>query len=803
MPTKDNPYAIDPQFTEAITPQQYVSTASTPPQSGTKGQNRAGAIATIADKFLAGVSRGQAIAFQRQQQERSNLMQDVNRGYDAIEKSDLTDQAKAEARGKLNALHVLAVKQSVDQSENKGNPMVKGLKNIFEGIVGPGAKKYEFGPEQIYKTLNDVNKITTDPKNTRAGVAEQATQAMDAASAPLFKAAVAAKEKDPNAPGVTTQQLLNNQDWVKGASNLQKLGIDIKKTPAWLSAEEEDKKQAGIAERKITADAKPKAKYIQEREDAESAYIEAHPDAKGKELSATQVAEGKRLLGAVSNPKAQGIVYGKVKGGSDKFVQLFYDKTKPNGYTTADGKRVSADQVEDVGGAPTRERLYGRMQLFYHIGKSKGMTDDDALNFAGNLAAQYENVELSGLQQRQLIAESKNFIGSGPGFNWAAIEKANPGADRASFEAGTQLTPDQLKAAEAEAEKTGGRPAPNKPGENPSKPLGPPATKLNTATVAQTQRGAIPPIKTVTTQQGDWPAGRDDKPVAGWKDPAGKFHSETPEDRRDYNAVLAASGAKGVGVKLPPKLQAAAQEKIEQRFGVTPEELASRVNFKNQATKDFDTNKSLVDATESFDKRLGRAIDILKNVNNLSPTDYQKVNEWIQSGYKQLDLDGQSPAFAQYVQAVQAVRNEYSRIISGGVRSNAQTPVAATQHAEELLASGFSKKTMDAAISMMKQEVQQNVSGIRENLKDLYNQSKADILPERKGGKWQGEPEPAPPPGQQTATPPGSNGKSGQPPPAQALPKPSKPGEHASDSIIDQYREAGKTHLDMIKDGWK
>jgi len=389
MAQQDNPYAIPQQFTEAITPPQYQSTGpNTVSGFGTKKQEAASSIALLADKFLAGVSKGRAAKFQQQQQERSGMMQDINRRYQILagEKDKLTDDAYKSALNDLQGLHVLAVKTALDKSEDKSNPMIKGLKNIFESMLGPKGKNFELGPEQIYKTLAKVDDTIRAPQSSRTGALEQVTEKMDAAAAPLFAQADAARQKDPNASGVTTQQLLNNKEWIESAGKLRGLGVDYTKTGAWLSALGEDKKQSGIAERKVSA--RPTT-YDKNRQESIDEYVERNPDKfpnikkdedghyDPSQLTALQRGEARSQQATRSSKMATTWIQRIGPDGKDtgepELVKYFSNNSIP-GVFDKEGNKLDPKLYKDAA-KPTIKRLYGMMQQF--TAHYEGMKDEN------------------------------------------------------------------------------------------------------------------------------------------------------------------------------------------------------------------------------------------------------------------------------------------------------------------------------------------------------------------------------------------------------------------------------------------
>lgn len=746
MPTGDNPYKIDQQFTEAITPPNYQSTAQTPPQSGTPGQNRTGAIASIADKFLAGVSAGRAKQFQQQQQERAGLMQDVNRQYDSLEKqkNDLTPEAYQQARSKLDALHVLAVKTAVDQSDNKSSPIVKGLKSMFEGILGPGGKKFELGPEQIYKTLYGVNQIAQDPKNSRTAAVTSATEQMDAAANRF----IADKRKADPKYVPTLADLNEIPGFTKSYQQATQLnGGKPPDIPIVDAAKAETAKQAKVAENQATAAAKPLPKDERDQDRWNRAYISRynrkHPDA---QLDPSKPLDAENELIAQSQGKGQAKAATRtakwaIPKGQTEAVPVFVDTAgnEPGIYDTNNQKI----EIEKFAAPPTAERLYGQMQGLVSYWEGLGYTREEAKAKAGEDVRGQLGVHLSAAQQSIAKKAIDSGVGAGPG-----LQEGKP-KETDTPPVGQTATP---------------------PGTPKPKAAAPPGTPKPTAT---------PP----------------------------KSSTFSDREKSNIEQYIQKGGNDTLGKQ---GLSILTSGKIKDADGnpVLPATVKAREERQKAAQKAYDKLTALVDSTRSFDNALQRHATILENNRSALPsTDIPRINKLLLSGAEEFNMDGLSPAAAKYALSLQAVRNEYARIIGGGVQSTGQTAEGARIDAGKALADGFSKGSMSAALGQMKQEVTQKTSGIQDELKREQGIISQPIIPEIYGQKYKEEEagEPAPvlsnTSQKKTATPPGRTQRTA--PPQAGLPKPAKAGEVATDAVIDQYIKAGKTHADMIKDGWK
>lgn len=171
-----NPYLVSGPFDVAIQPQTYQSTAP-PTVSGYGGKTEG--IAMLADRFLEGFSRGRSQQFQRTELERAKLQGDVDKARtrldQAFKNGDITQEAYNKAAGQLDGLQIMQVKSEVDKSKDKDHPQLKMLKHAFDALVGPGGKKYEFGPQQVYQTLNQVYDTLHAPSSSGPEAVEKAS----------------------------------------------------------------------------------------------------------------------------------------------------------------------------------------------------------------------------------------------------------------------------------------------------------------------------------------------------------------------------------------------------------------------------------------------------------------------------------------------------------------------------------------------------------------------------------------------------------------------------------------------------
>ncbi len=222
-----NPYAVQAApFNEALQPQTYQSTAP-PPNGGAMGKGSV--IASFADKFLEGFSKGRKLQFDKTENQREKLNLDINDAYQRAASADLSEEQKAKITGQLDALKIASLKQHVDQSKDKQNPHIGMLKHAFD------AKKYEFGPEQIHQTLSDVYKNISNPENQRSFQVTQAEKGVAQQFQQLQQKAQYNQEgrgqpvpgnmalyHDPSAK-VTTTQLMADPAFVEAASKATQL----------------------------------------------------------------------------------------------------------------------------------------------------------------------------------------------------------------------------------------------------------------------------------------------------------------------------------------------------------------------------------------------------------------------------------------------------------------------------------------------------------------------------------------------------------------------------------------------------
>lgn len=407
MANQQNPYAVAPvpQFEQAIDPSQVQQYKSTGPKTVSGVGGKTEGIAFIADKFFEGVSRGRAQKFIQGQQERQQLISQVNSAYDRIDKSDLVPEEKAKLRGQLDAMNLLQMKQDVDQSPEKGHPHVKALRGLFDSIVGPGAKKYEFGPEQIYKTLSNVYSQVGDQSNTvqsRLGqISNNFSQVYNALSEQRGHKLTA----DEIAQTPVLSNLMTSANQLSGGKGLPAGMENI------IGEAQTKQKQEYSLEQERTKVSGTNAYLKQER--AEALYRQKHNLDPNTALSAAESAQAEKDYSVKAAPR---IEYAVING---KPVGVIVDLNNPGVVRSADtgetiklkeGDLTSAGQLS----AQDRAKYWGEfgnfLRAFEHQtnpATGKKFTEEEAMAQAGRSVLAKTGVQL-GVQEQRMAANAFN-----------------------------------------------------------------------------------------------------------------------------------------------------------------------------------------------------------------------------------------------------------------------------------------------------------------------------------------------------------------------------------------------------------
>ena len=135
--------------------------------SGFGGKTQA--LSLFADKFLAGVSRGRALAFQRSQQQEERSLLGLRSAMQDIQQANIPDELKQQQLAPLQQMVArLVAGAGDDQGKQKGkkgggqsddahaHPLqgfTQAIKGFAARMVGPGAEKQPVSPEDIHAAV--------------------------------------------------------------------------------------------------------------------------------------------------------------------------------------------------------------------------------------------------------------------------------------------------------------------------------------------------------------------------------------------------------------------------------------------------------------------------------------------------------------------------------------------------------------------------------------------------------------------------------------------------------------------------
>ena len=130
------------------------------------------ALAMFGDKFLEGLARGRALAFQRSEQQRARSIAGINSAIQAWQNADVPDQIKQQHLAPLLEAKTRLIAFGYGSQENKGkkgkatgsdaaeqrhplHTIADAAKGFAERMLGPGAQKQPISPEDLSKITGD------------------------------------------------------------------------------------------------------------------------------------------------------------------------------------------------------------------------------------------------------------------------------------------------------------------------------------------------------------------------------------------------------------------------------------------------------------------------------------------------------------------------------------------------------------------------------------------------------------------------------------------------------------------------
>ncbi len=412
------------------------------------------------------------------------------------------------------------------------------------------------------------------------------------------------------------------------------------------------------------------------------------PKASPRDLAEFAGTHGKKLPPVPSGANQR--PYYVKRPGSDVTEPAFVDRVAKSGYVDIHGEDMPEGTT--LSAAP-REEVSRVIAGYYAYWRGQGLSDKDAKAKAGEDYRQRDQERLGRTLQQGDIDQAISGIGMRSGFTNPTIHT------------------------------------------NPT-PVAPPVGASSTAT---TPSATAPPVTKNGINKAA-PATGTATPMANRVLGAPSANNPLGLSQRDIDTANFTVGVltglqKGTGKAAAQTIQG---QKVLARVGVTPEEVTARNEQRVAARKTIDKLAPIAEAVSALDNALARHGTLLMNLRpQLPSTDITKLNEWLQSGAREFNVTGVSPAAVQVGIAMQAVRNEYARIIEGSGASVAGTSVQAMKDAGDKMRSGFTTGNMQAMLSMIDAEAKNKYGGYGDKLKELQQRMSEPLVPELKGGKYQ------------------------------------------------------------------
>lgn len=339
---------------------QPVQPTFNPPQQQVSGWGGKGVgIANIATQFLAGVSKGRAAAYNRQQQGEMKQVASLQSAMQAVDASGASEDVKNQQRTELFRTYGRLIQGSLpDSSKGKkgGDPaggaeqphpmqhVLNGIKGALDSALGPAPKKNELGPEAINATLGKVFAAISDPNNSQKAFSQKIEQPVTAAYGELQQKLghpptfAEMEAYQPFRDAAAQNAASNNGNFTPGVATLIQSGQQV------------EKDQQAQAIEKMKADAAAK-----KEESAEKARLDAQKDrdaAADKRASERDKAEDKR---STEREYHEDIRASNRERHEDARVQL-----RSNGTGDRDDVRENAAGIIDGSLPPDMTRFYGK-----------------------------------------------------------------------------------------------------------------------------------------------------------------------------------------------------------------------------------------------------------------------------------------------------------------------------------------------------------------------------------------------------------------------------------------------------------
>lgn len=175
------------------------------PQRGSGFQGAGGNIAQIADKFLEGLSRGRAAAYNKSMQEKQQTLTAVSAQIQQLQDSELPPEIKSQKLAELNDIrgHVFLNAlddgkggsskgkkgggQSGGDEDHPGGHVLNAVKSMVTGMLGPGREPGKIDPKELQEKLSQTSQLIGQAPQIAAQHLSQQVTSVNQALAPIVK----------------------------------------------------------------------------------------------------------------------------------------------------------------------------------------------------------------------------------------------------------------------------------------------------------------------------------------------------------------------------------------------------------------------------------------------------------------------------------------------------------------------------------------------------------------------------------------------------------------------------------------
>lgn len=188
-------------FSQQLQPPTYQASQ----QQGSGFQGTTGNVAQIADKFLEGLSRGRAAAYNRSMQEKQQTLTAVSAQIQQLQDSELPPEIKSQKLAELNDIrgHVFLNAlddgkggsskgkkgggQSGGDGDHPGGHILNAVKSMVTGMLGPGRQPGNIDPKELQEKMSQTSQLIGQAPQIAAQHLNQQITSVNQALAPLVK----------------------------------------------------------------------------------------------------------------------------------------------------------------------------------------------------------------------------------------------------------------------------------------------------------------------------------------------------------------------------------------------------------------------------------------------------------------------------------------------------------------------------------------------------------------------------------------------------------------------------------------